>query len=257
MGPSIDSTLDVQYGYNAGEIRLASMTYPGNNANPSSETITYNYNSVGQITSMTDGNNNLVESYTYLGLGTVVQRANPEVTLTYLGGSSGNAVTGLNGFGQVVEQKWVPTNGGQASNDIKYGYDADGNVLYAQNLLAPSLSQLYHANGSAGYDNFNQIQAYQCGTLSSCLNTITKLNTTVPAVDSQTWSANALGDDGTITTNGTAQGRSYNSDNELTVNSSPMAYDANGNLVTDQNGNTLKYDAWNRLVAVKNNGNTL
>ena len=44
------------------------MTYPGNNANPSSETITYNYNSVGQITSMTDGNNNLVESYSISSL---------------------------------------------------------------------------------------------------------------------------------------------------------------------------------------------
>src|SRR5581483_6030889 len=101
----------------------------------------------------------------YLGLGTVVQRAHPQaaVDLTYIkqsgeaDGDAGDQYTGLDRFGRVVDQRWRKTSDGSHPDRFGYGYDRDGNRLYREDLVNSAFSELYHANGSGnGYDNFNQ-----------------------------------------------------------------------------------------------------
>ena len=149
----------------------------------------------------------------------------------------------------MVDQRWINTSTGTATDRFQYGYDQDGNVLYKNNLVNSSFSELYHANGSSnGYDNLNQLTAFARGTLNGTNDTISSPST------SETWSMDAPGNftsaAGTTETN--------NKQNEATAfGSATLAYDGNGNLTTDQNGNTLVYDAWNRLVAYKSGGTTL
>src|SRR5439155_27283255 len=107
----------VQYGYNfvatsggPNQSLLVSITYP------SGRMLRYNYNSgvdstVGRVSSISDSSGTL-ESYSYLGLGTIVQRSQPQpgVVLSYNvpGGNpdGGDQYTGLDRFGRVVEQRW-------------------------------------------------------------------------------------------------------------------------------------------------------
>ena len=71
---------------------------------------------------------------------------------------------------------------------MQYGYDRDGNVLYAKNVVNSSFSELYHANGSGnGYDQLNQLTNYARGTLNGSNDTIT-----TPS-HSQSWAFDALG----------------------------------------------------------------
>jgi len=149
----------------------------------------------------------------------------------------------------VVDQRWINTSTNTATDRFQYGYDQDDNVLYKNNLVNSSFSELYHANGSSnGYDNLNQLVAFARGTLNGSNDTISS------PTQSESWSMDALGNftsvSGTTETN--------NLQNEATgFGSATLTYDANGNLTTDQSGNTLVYDAWNRLVAYKNGSTTL
>jgi hypothetical protein len=75
----------------ANHSRLTSLIYPDG------FTVDYNYasgldNVISRLTSMTNSSTTL-ESLSYLGLGTVVQRAHPQsgVDLTFIGTSSGEA----------------------------------------------------------------------------------------------------------------------------------------------------------------------
>jgi RHS repeat-associated protein len=63
-----------------------------------------------------------------------------------------------------------------------------------------------------------------------------------------------LGNQLSITTNGTAVDSSFNDQNQITGGS--YAYDKDGNMVSDASGNTDVYNAWNQLVAVKNSSDT-
>ena len=91
----------VNYGYSdpgTGKSRLTSMTYPDRSV------LAYTYNSglddsISRLSSISF-NTVTAESYTYLGISTVVQRSNPMVTLSYI--NSSNAVTGLDSFGRVT-----------------------------------------------------------------------------------------------------------------------------------------------------------
>jgi hypothetical protein len=105
----------VQYGYTLmsggqNNSRLTSIVYPNG------KTLNYNYasgadSSISRLTSLSD-NSGTLESYAYLGLGTVVKRARPQpnVDLTYItaggSGDGGDQYTRLDRFGRVVEQKW-------------------------------------------------------------------------------------------------------------------------------------------------------
>src|SRR5262249_45901051 len=111
----------------------------------------------------------------YLGLNTVVKRAHPEpgIDLTYIKqgaegtGDAGDQYTGLDRFGRVVDQRWLPTANPTAPTDrFQYGYDRDSNRLYRDNLVNAVFGELYHVNGASnGYDGFNQLPAFSRGML--------------------------------------------------------------------------------------------
>src|SRR6266852_3450015 len=114
-GPNVSP--EVQYAYTemsggVNNSRLSSLTYPNGRV------LSYNYttgldSNISRLSSLSDTSATL-ESYTYLGLGTVVRRSHPQtgVNLTYIqqsGDTLYNAdgddqYTGLDRFGRVIDQ---------------------------------------------------------------------------------------------------------------------------------------------------------
>jgi RHS repeat-associated protein len=249
----------IRYSYSemaggANHSRLTSITYPDGYV------VTYNYatgldDAVSRLSSVSEGTSAL-ESYSYLGVDTVVVRSHPQpgVDLTYVkqsgesDGAAGDQYNGLDQFGRVVDQRWIKTSTGTATDRFQYGYDRDGNVLFRDNLVDTAFGELY------GYDGFNQLTSFARGTLNS-----TKTAITGTAARTQGWDYDPVGNWDSVTTNGTTQTRSANAQNQYTaVGSATPGYDAAGNLTTDETGRQFVYDAWNRLVAVKNlSGTTL
>jgi RHS repeat-associated protein len=254
------TTPKVQYAYSemaGGAIhsRLVSMTYPNGRA------LNYNYASglddnISRLSSLSDSSATL-EAYSYLGLSTVLKRAHPQsgVDLTYIkqtgesNGDAGDQYTGLDRFGRVVNQRWLVSSSGTATDWFAYGYDRDGNPLYRDNFVNSAFAELYHASGSSnGYDQLNQLTDFARGTLNGSKDSISGT-----ASRTQSWSLDALGNWSTLTSDGSSQTSSFNKQNEITAISglTTSAYDSNANMTTDQTGKTLVYDAWNRLVQVK------
>jgi RHS repeat-associated protein len=186
-----------------------------------------------------------LESLKYLGLGTVIERSRPEVTVTLsmvnpsaTVGTAGDKYTGLDRFGRVVEQRWAKgtTATAQVVDRYVYTYDRNGNRLTRSNLLAAAFSETYQ------YDALNQLQTFARSG---------------GATTSQRWQFDALGNWTTVTTNSVTQQRAANAQNELTqVGGSSLAYSDTGNLTIDAQGRTLAYDAWNRLVSVTHSNGT-
>lgn len=255
------TTPKVQYAYSemangANHSRLTSMTYPNGHM------LNYNYiagtgasgidDRISRLSSLTDASATL-ETLVYLGLDTVVKRAHPQsgADLTYIkltgesNGDSQDQYTGLDRFNRVVDQRW---NSGTMSLDrFAYGYDRNGNRLYKQNLVDSGNSELY------GYDGLDRLTGMQRGTLDG-----TKTALTGAAVRSQSWSLDALGNSGNVTTDGVAETRTHNAQNQLMdMGGDILVFDANGNVATDQTGKTFLYDAWNRLVEAKSGSTTL
>src|SRR5262249_21658513 len=132
------TSLKVQYAYTemsggANHSRLTGVTYPNG------KVLTYNYASglssnISRLSSLSDTSGTL-ESYDYLGLGTVVRRAHsqPGIDLTYIkqtgesNGDAGDQYTGLDRFGRVDDQRWLKTSTGTATDRFQYGYDRDSN----------------------------------------------------------------------------------------------------------------------------------
>ena len=235
----------VQYAYTemaggANNSRPTSMTYP------SGYVLTYNYgagldSNISRLTSISDSGG-VLESYKYLGLDTVVERDHPQnnVNLTYISqtggtGDAGDQYVGLDRFGRVVDQNWYNANTHSSTDEFRYGYDRDSNVLSRQNVVDAIFSESYQ------YDNLNQLTSFSRGT------------------HTQSWTPDALGNFTTVTTDGVPQARTHNQQNEITLiaGAAPVTYDANGNTTADGSGKTFVYDAWNRLVAVKNGLTTL
>src|SRR5208283_4108674 len=163
-------------------------------------------------------------------------------------GDAGDKYIGLDRFGRVVDDNWYNTSTQTSTDRFQYGYDADNNVLWCNNLVNTAFGELYT------YDGLNQVSTYGLGTLNGTDNGFVGTPTTT-----QSWSLDALGNWSSVTTNGTAQNRTANQQNEITSISglTTPGYDSNGNTITDQSGKTLVYDAWNRLVAYKNGSTTL
>jgi RHS repeat-associated protein len=269
------TTPNVRYAYNemAGNTnnsRLTSMTYPNGRV------LYYIYasgvdSSVSRLTSLSDtalpDTSGTLETYSYLGLGTVVQRAHPQtnINLTYISqtggtGDAGDKYVGLDRFGRVVDQNWYNTSTHTSTDDFQYGYDRDSNALYRNNLVNTAFGELYHASGAGnGYDNLNQLSGFLRGVLSASGGSGTPLDTISSPSTTESWSPDALGNFTSITTNGSTQTRTANQQNEITAVSglTTPTYDNNGNLTKDEQGQTYAYDAWNRLVQVKNSGNTV
>ena len=193
------TTPEVQYSYTemsggANNSRLTSITYPNGYV------LDYNYNTgldsnISRISSLSDSSGTL-QTYSYLGVDTpvIIDDPQPGIELTYVkqsgesNGDAGDQYTGLDRFGRVVDQRWINTSTSTATDRFQYGYDQDGNVLYKNNLVNSSFSELYHANGSSnGYDNLNQLVAFVRGTLNGSNDTISSPST------SETWSTDAAG----------------------------------------------------------------
>jgi RHS repeat-associated protein len=176
--------------------------------------------------------------------------------LTYIGtgtGDGGDQYTGLDRFGRVVEQKWYNNTTATTTDDFKYGYDRDSNVLWRTNEINHNFDELYHANGSSnGYDNLNQLVAFARGTLNAGHDTISSPSHSI------NYTLDAEGNfSSTQTDGGASVSRTHNKQNEVTgVGAATLTFDANGNLTKDDAGQQYVYDAWNRLVAVKNSGGT-
>ncbi len=124
----------------------------------------------------------------------------------------------------------------------QYGYDADSNVSYRENLVDAVFSELYT------YNDLSELTNFERGTLTSPLDAISGTPTAT-----QSWDLDALGNFTSVTTNGTTVDNTANQQNEYTaLGSATPTYDANGNMTTDETGQQYVYDAWNRLVAVEN-----
>ena len=112
------TTTQVRYGYTitgSGQERLSSMTYPfqGSTAPCGTRVLSYNYTAttdarISRLSSISDSSGTL-ESYTYMGVGTVVQRADPVATLTYL--STLRGPRGIRSRGSTVSARWWSRNG--------------------------------------------------------------------------------------------------------------------------------------------------
>jgi RHS repeat-associated protein len=237
------NTPKVQYAYSfvstsggPNHSRLVSMTYPNGRV------LNYNYNSgvddrISRLSSLSESAGNL-ESYTYLGLGTVVQRSQNNgtsavVNMSYIipGGNpdGGDKYTGLDRFGRVVEQRWVNPNTSTVTDDFLYTYDQDSNVLTRNNALDSSFNEQY------SYDTLNRLTSFTRGSTT------------------QSWGLDAVGNWSSYTNNGGTQNRSFNNQNEITAvngNSTILRYDNNGNATSDLRLRVYTYDAWNRMVKV-------
>jgi RHS repeat-associated protein len=223
------TTPKVQYAYStlgAGS-RLTSMTYPNG------KVLSYNYASglddfIGRLSSLSDSTGTL-EGFTYLGLGTVVQRTRGNgVDLTYIDstttGDAGDQYVGLDRFGRVVDQRW--TDGTTDVDRFGYTYDRNSNRTSKTNNLNSSFSETY------AYDDLDRLTSFS------------------RTARSQAWDLDALGNWQSVTTNGNAQTRSHNDQNQITdLGGTPQfTYDGNGNM-TAWAAKAFTYDAWNRLVA--------
>jgi YD repeat-containing protein len=190
---------ELQYAYNemaggTNNSRPVSMTYPNGRK------LDYVYNSgvdstISRLSAIADDNNGspgtTLEAYTYLGLNTVVQRDHPEpgVLLTYIQQSGqgntnsdgGDQYTGLDRFGRVIDQNWLKDGTLTNTDRFQYAYDRSGDVLYQNNLMSPTQSELYRPNSTASgdsntaYDALGRMTAFARGTLSSSGNNGTQL----------------------------------------------------------------------------------
>jgi RHS repeat-associated protein len=260
----------VQYSYSemssgANHSRLTAMTYPN------SRVLTYDYGTSGglndaisRIANLKDGATTDV-SYTYIGLGSLVQKSfpGPGITMDLWGGTSGS-YAGLDNFGRVIDQKWTGPGGSGAGDEFQYGYDRDNNALYKNNL-GPSLSalsELYHSSAglnTAAYDGLNRLVSFERGTLSAT-NTSNGggLDTVTAPSSSETWALDTLGNWSIGPMDGSSTSPNINSKNQYhTISGTNLFYDGNGNMTTDEHLSTYIYDAWNRLISVTNVASTV
>jgi YD repeat-containing protein len=286
---STGSTPSMQYGYSqptgTNYSRLTSMTYPNGRIED------YGYNSgidttISRISTIADDGGTdagTVAAYTYLGLSTIVIESEPQagIELTYKQVSDdtdaiddgGDQYTGLDRFGRVIDQAYYVIDSSpdpQFIDRIQYGYDRDGNMLYSDNLVNSSFSELYHANSSASgddnsaYDSLNRLTSFTRGTLTSSgnngstLDTITSgnLNSTTSVPNSNQWNYDALGNWTSSVPGGTSESNTFNSQNEETANGSgSLTYDNEGNTTTDQLGNEYTWDAWGHVIRIASSSN--
>jgi hypothetical protein len=144
----------VQYSYSymtsgANHSRLLATIYP-NNRNVAMNYATGIDSNVSRVSNMTDGSG-MLESYLYLGAGTIVSRNKSQIGVdtTYIkrtgesNGSGGDKYTGLDRFNRVVDQRTLTSSSGASLDRFSYGYDRNGNRLFKENLVSSANSELY------------------------------------------------------------------------------------------------------------------
>ena len=242
--------------------RLTTLTYSGG------KVLTYDYGTSGslndkisRVNAIKEGATTL-EAYSYLGLGTIVERDRPQpgVKLTYFqsggSGDGGDAYVGLDRFGRVVDQRWV--KGSSDVDRFQYTYDRSSNRLSRAVTATGAPTDLDEAYS---YDSLDRLTKANRGTLAS--GTIAD----AAAVYQQTWTMDGLGNwtlfktdsNGGAGGGATIQTRTHNRRNQLLTVSGQTAplHDSNGNMTRDESNRTLVYDAWDRLVSVSGSGGTV
>jgi RHS repeat-associated protein len=285
------TTPSVQYTYNemsdgGNNSRLTGIIYP-----TGSRTVTYAYNGnsgldnvISRLSALsqtlgtgTSAVTTTLETYDYLGASTVVRVGHPQtgIDLTYEQKTGdGNALmdgggiyTGLDRFGRVLDQNYLNTGTAGGSTDrFQYGYDANSNVMFRKNLVSAANSELYHSNGTNGYDSLNRLTNFQRGTLATGNTSISGSPTATRnwSLDAQgNWSADAAGNAYTVNNQNqyTSVAGTYGSSSSGCCCSSSgpttiaFSYDNDGNLtgrpaaaagVGATANDAFTYDAWDR-----------
>ena len=287
------ATNRTQYTYDempsgANESRLTSITYPDRYV------LTYNYSSglnstISRLSSLSDSTGTL-ESYSYMGLGTVVVRSHPQINvdLTYVGThvtvhrQSAN-VAGMDhrtlARATVAVRRRLDSSKDESpmahpgyfrrpgerlhpaadAGDEYAGLDRFGRVI-EQKWVNTSTSTVLD-DFQYSYDVLGNRTAINNGVDSSfnqafTYDDLSQLTGFTQGTHTQDFNYDAVGNATSVTTDGTAQDRTANAQNQITSISGATTptYDANGNMLTDETGRGLVYDAWNRLVIVKNSG---
>src|SRR5207244_3659985 len=143
------------------------------------------------------------------------------IDLTYIkqsgesNGDAGDKYIGLDRFDRIVDQRWLTTSSGTATDRWQYGYDRDSNVLFKKNVVDATFSELYHANGASnGYDLLNQLTDFSRGTLSDT-NSDGIPDTVSSPSRSQSWALDALGNFASVTSDSTTVSRTHNQQNQV------------------------------------------
>ena len=274
----------------ANESRLTSITYPDGYV------LTYNYSSglndtISRLSSLSDSTGTL-ESYSYMGLSTVVVRSHPQINvdLTYVGThvTVHRQSANLAGMGRrtlaratVAVRRRLDSTKGESpmahpghirrpgerlhpaadAGDEYAGLDRFGRVveqLWVNTSTSTTLDDFQYS-----YDVLGNRTAIANGVDSSFSQSLTydnlnQLTGFTQDTHTQDFSYDAVGNATRVTTDGTEQDRTANAQNQITSISGATTptYDSNGNMVCDETGRGLVYDAWNRLVIVKNSGGT-
>jgi RHS repeat-associated protein len=148
------------------------------------------------------------------------------VKLDYTGG--GNAISGLDRFGRVVDQIWERYGANPALLDeYVYEYDRAGNRTRKYNALNSDLNETYEYNA------------------------LDELTSTVRNNGfDQSWTLDGLGNFSEFDDNGSSQTRDTNAANEITSTTgiATPTYDLAGNMISDGTQDYY-YDAWNRQTS--------
>lgn len=217
--------------------------------------------SVAAITDGTGQNAPTLVAYTYLGTGTIIGQSHPQVSggldLTY--GNKTNGYSGLDRYGRVVDEIWQTVGENPTVLDeYAYGYDAAGNRLWKENVVAHERPTPVNLDELYLYDDLYRLLAADRGRLALDGQGNASLETGSQTL-SQDWALDSLGNWSGFDDNGASQDRTVNSANEITNitgSSVTPTYDAAGNMISapkpgdESTRNHYLYDAWNRLVAV-------
>jgi RHS repeat-associated protein len=214
---------------------LASITYPDGqylkftydtagqrtaSEDQSGFTVNYHYDTLGRLSELTDGSNNLIAKYMYNDVGELETKLNGNGTSTsYHYDAAGDLTSEVN---------YAP-DGKTVNSSFSYRYNVLGEVTTMTDAAGNTTSY--------GYDPTGQL---------------TQVN--LPGGQTITYVYNAAGDRTKVIDGSTATSYQSNSDNEITqIGSTIYAYDANGNLhtVTDSSGTTTyDYNDLNQLVSI-------
>ncbi|MCA9141758.1 MAG: hypothetical protein KDB05_03190 [Planctomycetales bacterium] len=211
----------------------------------------------------------VLASYTYLGLGTVVIQdyEEPEVKLDLFGGTSGT-YSGFDQFDRIIDHRWYDYGSSADVDRFKYGYDRASNRIWKENVVAANNGEDFDEFYT--YDGLHRLQNFDRGDLNAGKTAISG----TPA-NEEDWSLDPLGNwsnfvqktSGMIDLN---QSRSVNEVNEITnitETTGPSwitpAFDRNGNMTTVPKpadptvAFTCTYDPWNRMVKVEQGMTTI